>query len=165
MGALGGLEEFLIFLDGSSTIEDSSADVRHVLGEPEVLIADLEGEFARVAEYDDRDTVFCWIELLEGSEDEDGGLSVTRLCLTEDVHAEDRLRDAFLLHWKQRNEDDGLKAMKMINIPSEGCSKPRSEMARSSSCFSRKSLKMAPEKKKKKKEKKIWCQPGFLEQR
>ena len=98
MRALGGLEEFLILLDGCSTIEDGSADVGHVLGESEVLIANLEGEFARVAEYDDRDTVFCWIELLEGSEDEYGSLSMTRLRLTEDVHAEDRLRDAFLLH-------------------------------------------------------------------
>ena len=97
MGALGGLEEFLILLNGSSTIEDGSADVGHVLGESEVLIADLEGEFTGVAEYDDRDAVFCWVELLEGSEDEDGSLSVTRLGLAEDVHAEDRLRDAFLL--------------------------------------------------------------------
>ena len=53
MGALGGLEEFLILLNGSSAIEDDSADIGHVLGESEVLIADLEGEFARMAEHDD----------------------------------------------------------------------------------------------------------------
>jgi len=142
MGALGGLEEFLILLDGSSTIEDGSADIRHVLGESEVLVADLEGEFAGVAEYDDRDTVFCWVELLEGSEDENGGLSMTRLGLAENVHAEDRLRDALLLHWKYEIMRRGIKqVMKMVSIPSEGCSKPRSEMARSSSCFNKKSLK------------------------
>ena len=67
MGALGELD-LLILLDRSFTIKDGSADVGHVLGESEVLIADLEGEFAGVTEYDDRDTVFCWVELLEGSE-------------------------------------------------------------------------------------------------
>ncbi len=112
MGALGGLEEFLILLNGSSAIEDDSADIGHVLGESEVLVADLEGEFAGVAEYDDGDPVFCWVELLEGGEDEDCGLSMTRFGLTEDVHAKDRLWDALLLDWrggKQENRDqDGL---------------------------------------------------------
>ena len=37
--------------------------------------------------------------------------------------------------------------MGVINIPSEGCSKPRSDMARSSSCFNKKSLKCAGKKK------------------
>jgi len=99
MGALGRLEEFLILLNGSAAIEDDSADIGHILGESEVLIADLEGEFARVTEHDDRDPVFRRVELLEGCEDEDGGLSVTRFGLTEDVHPKDRLWDALLLHW------------------------------------------------------------------
>lgn len=100
VGALSRLEEFLILLDGSSTVKDGSADIGHVFSESEVFISDLEGEFARVAEYDDRDTVFRWVELLESCEDEDSSLSMTRLRLAKHVHAEDRLRDAFLLHWK-----------------------------------------------------------------
>ena len=62
-------------------IEDGSADVGRILGESEVLIADLEGEFAHVAEYDDQDAVFGWVELREG-------LSMTRLGLEKDVHTE-----------------------------------------------------------------------------
>ena len=100
MGALSGLEEFLILLNGSSSIEDDSADIGHVLGKSEVLVADLEGEFAGVAEHDDGDPVLGWVELLEGSEDEYGGLSMARFSLTEDVHAKDRLWDALLLHCK-----------------------------------------------------------------
>ena len=106
MGALSGLEEFLILLNGSSSIEDDSADIGHVLGKSEVLIADLEGEFASMAEDNDRDPVLCWVELLEGGEDEDGGLSVTRFGLTEDVHSKDRLWDALLLDWRQTGNQD-----------------------------------------------------------
>jgi hypothetical protein len=74
--ALGGLGEFLGLLDAGSAVEDGGADTGHVLCESEVLVADLEGEFASVAEDDDRDAVFRWVELLEGGEDGDGGLSV-----------------------------------------------------------------------------------------
>lgn len=101
MGALGRLEEFLILLNGSSAIEDDSADIWHIFGESEVLVADLEGEFAGVAQYDDGDPVLGRVELLEGGEDEHGGLSMTRFSLAEDVHAKDRLWDALLLHCKQ----------------------------------------------------------------
>jgi hypothetical protein len=45
MGASRGLDELLILLNGSSAIADDGGDIEHVLGESQVLIVDLEGEF------------------------------------------------------------------------------------------------------------------------
>ena len=91
---------------------------------------------------EDEDGYFSihWLQLLEGSKDENGGLSVARLGLAEYVHTKNRLGNAFLLDWKQGNVRTGKDITTFGSIPSEGCSKPRSLMARRSSGFKRKSL-------------------------
>jgi hypothetical protein len=72
-----GLEEVLVDLDGRSTVEDTGADVGHVLGETGVLVLDLVGELTSVAEDDDRDLAVDGLDLLKSRSDEDGGLTCT----------------------------------------------------------------------------------------
>lgn len=102
--------------DGRSAVEDLGADIGHELGEPQELVLDLEGELSGVAQDDDRRLAVDRLtgvepssrarqralHLLQGGQDEDGGLTHTRLGLAEDVRAEDGLRDALLLHWRKR---------------------------------------------------------------
>ena len=71
---------------------------RHILGETLVLLGNLIGQFARVAQNQDGYLPVHRIQLLEGRQDEDGRLAHTRLGLAKHVHAQDRLRNAFVLH-------------------------------------------------------------------
>ena len=92
------LEDIDVGLDGRAAVEGRGPDVWQVLAEPRVLVADLEGELARVTENDDGDlAINRLLELLQSGEDEDSGLAQTGLGLTKDVHTEDGLRDADLL--------------------------------------------------------------------
>lgn len=80
-------EEFDVLLDGSSSVEDTDLDVGQELGEAVVLIADLVGQLAGVAhDQDGRNTCLrLLVHLLEGCENEDGGLSETGLGLAKDI--------------------------------------------------------------------------------
>lgn len=69
------LEQVLVDLDARSAVEDAGANAGHVLAEAGVLVLDLVGELARVAEDDDGDFTSDRLNLLEGSGNEDGGLS------------------------------------------------------------------------------------------
>ncbi len=91
------LEHGLVLGDGCTTVDDTGADIGHVLGKTGVLVADLVGELTSVAEDDDGNLAVDGLDLLKGSKDEDGSLTHTGLGLTHDVHAEDRLGDTFLL--------------------------------------------------------------------
>ena len=75
----------------------SYLDTGEVLGEPLVLFADLEGQLAGVAHDDDRHLAVDRLQLLQRGQHEDGSLAHSRLCLAQDVHAEDSLRDALVL--------------------------------------------------------------------
>lgn len=90
-------EEFGVFCNGGTTIKSADTNIGHVLGETSVLIFNLECEFASVAEDEDRNFSVDRFQLLKGSQDENGSFSVTGFCLTQDVHAEYSLRNAFLL--------------------------------------------------------------------
>lgn len=81
-----------------TTVEGRHANQRHVLRETSVLVANLEGKLSRVTEHNDGDFAIDRLQLLERGEDEDSCLSVTRLCLAQDIHAEDSLRDTLLLN-------------------------------------------------------------------
>lgn len=92
------LEDLGILLDGSATIEDASLDVWHVLGEPVVLVADLESQLTSVAHDQDRTFAGNGLDLLKSCEDENRSLTETRLGLADDITSEKRLGDTCLLN-------------------------------------------------------------------
>ncbi len=94
-------QDLLVGLDGRTTVKHGGADVGHVLGEPGKLVPDLVRELTRVAQDDGRDLAVDRLELLQGSQHENGGLTHTRLGLAQHVHAEDGLGDTLLLDWKR----------------------------------------------------------------
>ena len=58
-----------------TSVEDLALDVRQVLAEAGVLVLDLEGELARVAQDEDRDLAVDGLELVQRREDEHGGFA------------------------------------------------------------------------------------------
>lgn len=91
-------KDILISLQRRTTIEDLRTDLREVLAEASKLVLDLEGQFTSVAQNDDRDLAGDGLDLLEGSEDKDGGLTHTGLGLAQNIHTENGLRDTLLLN-------------------------------------------------------------------
>jgi len=94
------LQDSDILLLGLATAEVLNLHAGQVLGEALVLLHDLEGELAGVTEDEDQDLALLRgvdVELLEGGDDEDGGLTHTALGLAEHVVSEDGLRDTLLL--------------------------------------------------------------------
>lgn len=108
-------EDVLISLQRRTTVEDLGANLGEVLAEASELVLDLEGQLASVAENDDRDLTRDGLDLLEGSKNEDGGLTHTRLGLAQNIHTENGLGDTFLLHYMTSTQK------KHINV-----NKPRS---------------------------------------
>jgi hypothetical protein len=76
-----------VLLNGSSSVKDTNLDVRQELSKAVVLVADLVGQLASVAHYQDSGgTGFgLLVHLLEGCENEDRGLSETGLGLAKDI--------------------------------------------------------------------------------
>ena len=93
-------EKLDIFGDGCTSIEDTDLDIWKELGEAVVFVPDLICQLASVAHYQDgSDTgLGLLFHLLQGCEDEDGGLSETGLGLAEDIVSEDGLGDGNLLN-------------------------------------------------------------------
>lgn len=91
------LELVDVVLDGSTTVEDGGLDIRQVLAETSVLVLDLVGQLTGVAHDDNRALAGDRLDLLKGSQDEDGSFTETRLGLTKNVGSKDSLRNAGLL--------------------------------------------------------------------
>ena len=91
------LQHLGILDDGSAAVEDTSLDVRHVLAETVVLIANLESQFAGVAHDQDRALAGDGFDLLKGGQDEHSRLTETGLGLADDITTEKSLRNAVLL--------------------------------------------------------------------
>lgn len=95
-------------------------DFGQVLGETQEFLADLVGELASVTKNQGID-MLSGDQLLKNSEDEDGGLTHTRLGLTDDIHTQDCLRDAFLLDCRVGSRSDVSKCVRMrIGMISNG---------------------------------------------
>mmetsp|Transcript_5810 Transcript_5810/g.12664 ORF Transcript_5810/g.12664 Transcript_5810/m.12664 type:complete len:340 (+) Transcript_5810:682-1701(+) len=92
------LQDALVLSDRHATVEDGRLDVGQVSLETVELVVDLVGQLARVAEHKGANLRLLGLELMQAGEHEDGRLTHSRLGLAEDVHAEDRLRDALVLH-------------------------------------------------------------------
>lgn len=98
------LQRLLVLLDSNAAEEDAHLDVGHVLAESLVLLADLEGQLSRVTHDENGDLTIYGLDLLQSGEHKDGRLAHTRLGLADDVHAEDGLRDALVLHLIRYNQ-------------------------------------------------------------
>lgn len=97
------LEDFGILLDRSTTVEDTSLDVGHVLAEAVVLVANLEGQLAGMAHDQDGTLASNRLDLLKGGKDEDSRLTKTGLGLTDDVASKESLWDTGLLDYRNRS--------------------------------------------------------------
>ena len=100
------LQNVTIQLDADTTEKDSSLDIGQVLGETFVLVGNLKGQLTGVAQNQDRNLILAFgegrrVELMEGSKDEDGCLSHTRLSLTDNVHTKNGLRNTFVLDFRR----------------------------------------------------------------
>ena len=112
------LENVAVGLDGDTTVEDGGLDLRQVLGETLILVSDLEGKLASVAEDEDGNLVLtggegAGVQLVQCGQNEDGGLTHTGLGLADDVHTKDGLGDALVLDLGGMLEtaiDDGTEA-------------------------------------------------------
>lgn len=96
------LERLDVLVDVDAAVEDGGAHLRQVLLEAVELVADLEGELARVA-HDERLHAVVLVagldvELLQHRQHEDRRLAHARLGLAQNVVAENRLGNALVLH-------------------------------------------------------------------
>lgn len=94
-----------VLLDGSTTVEHSSLHIRKILAESSILILDLVGKFASVAHNEDGAFSRNRLELVKSGQDEDSGLSETRLGLAENIDIKNCGRNADLLDC---DEADGM---------------------------------------------------------
>lgn len=98
------LKELSILGDRSSTVEHAGLDIRHVLAETVVLVANLEGQLASVAHNQHSALASHRLDLLEGGQDEDSCLTKTRLGLADNVTSEKSLGDTSLLDYRFRSD-------------------------------------------------------------
>lgn len=86
-----------VLLDGSTTVEHSGLDIREILGKASILVLDLVGQLTRVAHNENRGLSSDRLQLVEGGQDEDSGLTQTGLGLAKNIDIKDGSRDAHLL--------------------------------------------------------------------
>lgn len=91
------LEDFLVLLDRNTSVKDGSLDGRQILAESLVLVGNLKGQFAGVANDQDADLCFLHVGLLQSSQGKDGSLSHSRLGLADNVTSQDGLWDGLVL--------------------------------------------------------------------
>jgi len=114
------LENVAVRLDIDSTIKHGGLDVRKILGETLVLMSNLEGKFARVAQDQHRHLVLSLregrgIDLMQSRKYEYSSLAHPGLGLANNIHSEYALRDAFVLDLGRMLEtaiDDRTKALR-----------------------------------------------------
>lgn len=91
------LQGLFVLLNRHAAKEHCDLNARHIFTEALVFLADLESEFSSVAHDQDVDVVLSRLDLLKCGKDENGSLSHTRLCLTENIHPENGLWNALVL--------------------------------------------------------------------
>lgn len=102
IGLLVG-QDLDILLDGSTTVEDSSLDIREILGEASILVLDLVGQLTSVAHNQNRALAGNRLQLVKGGQDKDRGFTETGFGLAKNIHVEDGSRDANLLNCSKRS--------------------------------------------------------------
>mmetsp|Transcript_714 Transcript_714/g.2019 ORF Transcript_714/g.2019 Transcript_714/m.2019 type:complete len:260 (+) Transcript_714:587-1366(+) len=96
-----GLEQLAVLGDGDTAVEDTNLDAIQVLAEAVVLLGDLEGQLARVADHQHAGLAILGLQLVQRGQHEHRRLAHTRLGLADHVHAQHRLRDAHVLHFRR----------------------------------------------------------------
>jgi hypothetical protein len=86
-----------ILLDRGTTVEDRGLNVGQVLGETGVLILDLVGKLTGVAHNQDLALAGNGLQLVEGGQNEDSGLTETGLGLAKNIDVENGSWNANLL--------------------------------------------------------------------
>lgn len=116
-----------ILLQRNTTEENGSLDIGQVLGETGVLVLDLVGQLAGVAHNQDRALARNGLQLVEGGQDKDRGLTKTGLGLAKNVDIQDSSRDANLLDCVEAER--WLDLVRLMNEAKNG--KSNSQVARS----------------------------------
>ena len=91
------LEHLPVLLHGEASEKVAHPDVLHVGRETLILVANLERQLTGMAQDEDTHLAIHGLQLLQRGNDKHGRLSHSRLGLADDVHAENRLRDALVL--------------------------------------------------------------------
>lgn len=86
-----------VLLDGGTTVEHGGLDIREILGEASILVLDLVSQLTSVAHDENRGLSSDGLQLVEGGQDKDGGLTQTGLGLAKNIDIQDGSRDADLL--------------------------------------------------------------------
>lgn len=149
-------KDLLVGRDGSTTVEDTSSDIGHKFGKTSKLILDLIGKLSSVTENDDRNLAingFTMDNQLPSTLPKIAHTSVAkRQAQTQPSYPYQTWLDTEHLYRGWPGEyipvelfscQHVFRIFRLHGLPSEGCSKPRSEMARRSSGFKRKSLRGA----------------------
>lgn len=105
-----------VCLDGHTSVEHGSLDVRHVFGETDVLVVDLVSELTGVAHDENGAFPGSRVELLEGSEHEHGGLAHAGFGLAKNVGSQDGLRNALLLDYTKKKQVGKRKCLESVSL-------------------------------------------------
>mmetsp|Transcript_10809 Transcript_10809/g.27371 ORF Transcript_10809/g.27371 Transcript_10809/m.27371 type:complete len:201 (+) Transcript_10809:1000-1602(+) len=91
------LEDFLVLLHRDTPVKDGGLDGRQILAESLVLVGNLKGQLAGVANDQNADLRFLHVCLLQRRKGKDGRLSHSRLGLADNVTSQNGLRDGLVL--------------------------------------------------------------------
>merc|ERR1719273_1139728 len=91
------LQNLLILRDRHPSKKHSNLDVGEKLGEPLVLLTDLEGQLSGVTHHQHRNLSIHGLNLLESSQNKYSSFPHTGLGLAQNVHTQDSLGDALVL--------------------------------------------------------------------
>jgi hypothetical protein len=86
-----------------TAVEDLGLDILHVFGESLELPLDLKGQFASVAKNNDVSFSVDGSQLVQCGQHKNGGLAHARLGLTDNIHTENGVGNAFMLNcWNKK---------------------------------------------------------------
>ena len=107
MGAFAFVAEDLGVLgDWGAAIKCADSYIWHVFGEPSIFVLDLKSKFSCVTKDQNRHIAIHGFKLLQGRKHEDRSFPMTRFCLAQHIHAQNGLRNAFLLDCQRKKVEN-----------------------------------------------------------
>jgi len=100
MGWLQSFQQLNVLIDGLSTVDHFSSDLRKMLGESSELFLDLISKLSSMAQYQCRHWFRVLRQLMENSENENSCLTHTRLSLAQHINTNHGIRNALLLNFR-----------------------------------------------------------------
>jgi hypothetical protein len=92
--------QFEIFLERRSAVENRCSDFRHIFSEPGIFIANLKRQLTSMTQYENRDFAVDRLNLLQCRKYENCGFSEPRFGLAENIGGQNRLRETNLLYFR-----------------------------------------------------------------